>query len=79
MASRNSVSTKIIKFLLWFVLLLGIIGVITPTLFGIFGPMISALPLGTPRSFIVADYVGVLTLVLMVGMAKYFAFKWGWR
>jgi len=76
---NNSVGTKVIKFLLWFILFATVSVLLSPILFGIFGPMVRALPFPTPSNFAVADFMGVLTLVLLGILSLYYAYKFGWR
>lgn len=79
MRNENSFGTKTLKFILLLLLFGGLSLLVTPVIFGIFGPMVRAIPIQTPANFILADFMGILTLVVLALLSLYYAIKFGWR
>ena len=78
-AIKSSLGTKILKFILVFaVVIVGMVFII-PVIFGIFGPIVTAIPFSTPTNYIVADFMGVLTIVGLGLVGLYYTCKLTWR
>ena len=77
--NKAGVGSKVIKF----ILLITVVGIglsfFIPALFGIFGPMVRALPFTTPFNYAVADFMGVLALAVIFAVSLFYTIKFSWR
>jgi len=79
MRRDNSIGVKILKSILFFIAAVVVAVIITPPIFSLFAPIIRALPMETPNSFIVADYIGMIFMALEGLIILKYTKKWAWR
>lgn len=79
MRKKNSFGVKLITSILFMIAAFIVAVVITPPIFSLFGPMITALPFETPTNFLLADYAGMTFIALEVFIILVYTKKWAWR
>ena len=79
MRKKNSFGVKFITSILFIIAALVVAVIITPPIFSLFAPMITALPFETPTNFMVADYVGMTFMALEAFIIFVYTKKWAWR
>lgn len=79
MRKTNTFGVKLITSILFIIAAFIVAVVITPPIFSLFAPMITALPFETPTNFIVADYAGMAFMALEVLIILVYTKKWAWR